>query len=110
MKTYTIELHYETEIDAEDEEDAITQFMANLEEEQPFSSFIEDHLIAKEEGKHCSKCGITLSSEFELEDQMCAQCSNEPRPRKKHLSNNCKNKDEGHEFCWEKNCKCGCHK
>lgn len=112
MKTYIIDLQYETEIEANSPEEAEEQFFKDIENEpqQTLDSFIHDHVIVKEKGKHCSKCGITLSGEYELEDQMCAQCSNEPRRRKKHISNNCKNKDEGHEFCWDKKCECGCHK
>ncbi len=94
MKTYIINLSYETEIEANSPEEAEEQFFIDIEGEPQltFDSFIQHNLIIKEKGKHCKKCGITLSDEYELEDQQCAQCSNEPRPRKlktKHYK--CKN-------------------
>ena len=26
-----------------------------------------------------------------------------------NISHNCKNEDEGHEWCWDKECECSCH-
>jgi len=30
--------------------------------------------------------------------------------KKIHISNNCKNEDEGHQYCWDKDCECKCHR
>ena len=50
MKNYKITLDYETELKAEDKEDAINKFMENIENEiqQTYMTFIFDNTKAKE--------------------------------------------------------------
>lgn len=44
-----------------------------------------------------------------LQGEVPSKAIIKPKTARRYLSTNCKNADEGHEFCWDDSCECKCH-